>query len=123
MLPLGPCRRARRRPDALPSRRGGRSDVDADADALVKAGKDRHQPIHGEAAEVGVADARKIGGGVAGDRGGFPDRQLALVQDADDTGGQERPQLVEVGGRPAEIPANSILTTALLLVSNYRLPG
>lgn len=44
---------------------------------LIELVEDGRQPVHGEALELGIADARKIGGGKVG--------QLAIIKHLDDS--------------------------------------
>ena len=44
-----------------------RCNRDSYVNTLFEAGKDRHQPVDGEAVQIGATDAGEIGGGNAGD--------------------------------------------------------
>jgi len=61
---------------------------------LIQSVKDNHKSVNGEAVELRLANTRKVGGGDAGQFFGFTYRQYAVVEDADDLGGQQRFQLL-----------------------------
>src|SRR3569833_1563647 len=70
---------------------------------LSQAGKNRHQAVNGEAVQLRLADTGKIGCRDAGQGLGGADGQLAIVEDADDFGRQQRAQLLAVGVGVAEV--------------------
>jgi hypothetical protein len=78
-------------------------DFDRDLDLLAEAGEHSHQPVDGEAVELGLADAGEVRGRDAGQLVRRADRQLVVIQHADDTRGEQRPQLLAVGVGVAEV--------------------
>jgi len=64
---------------------------------LVEPGEDGHEPVDGEALEVGATDAGEVSGGDAGDLFRLPHRESPLVQHAEDPRGQDGAQLLKVG--------------------------
>src|SRR3954469_15923939 len=77
--------------------------LNGDLDLLPKGSQDRHQPINGEPAEIGLADAGEIRCHDAGYILGRAHCQIALVKHADNTCSQQRPQLFPVGVRMTEV--------------------
>ena len=65
--------------------------------------QDRHQPVDGEAAEVGPADAGEVGGGNAGHLMGRADSHLPIIEHADDLRREQRAQLFAIGVGMAEV--------------------
>ena len=63
----------------------------------IKPIEDRHQPVDGEALELGLTDARKIGCGDAGDLLGRTHRQIVGRQRLADLGRQDRAELALFG--------------------------
>jgi hypothetical protein len=68
-----------------------------DFNAGAEAVDDRHEAIHGEAAEVGVADAREVGGGNAGAGVRGANRQVFPVERLDDFSREDRLELFSIG--------------------------
>jgi len=86
--------RAKRRRGLTGRKRPG---GDLHVDTPVEAVKDGHEPVHGETAKLGRANARKLTGVDAGDALGLAHRQFAVIEFADDRGGQDRFKLLHIG--------------------------
>jgi hypothetical protein len=83
-----------------------RMDIHRYFDLLAESAKNRHQPIDREAAEMGAADAGKVGGSDPGQRMRVANGQVRIVKHADDAGGEDRAQLLAVGVGMAEVAEN-----------------
>lgn len=70
---------------------------------LSHPGKDRHQSVDGEAAEVRIAYAREVGGGDAGQLLRGPHGQLAVIEHATDLCRKQCTQLLAISVGIAEI--------------------
>ena len=66
-----------------------------DANIAVEPVEDAHQPVHGEAVELDLADARKIGRRNTGAGLGIADGQFFLVERLDHFGGEDRAELTQ----------------------------
>ena len=64
-------------------------EVNGDPDAAVERGEDLHQSVQREPPEARVPNAGEIRRGKAGSDRGLADRELALIQDGDDSGGDD----------------------------------
>jgi len=91
------------RPYSDPRKLGQRAHGYANLHLLVEPVEYRHQPIHSEAIQLGVADAREVGRGYTGDCPRLAHGNLLVIQHADDLGREDGFQLLKVGVSVAEV--------------------
>lgn len=82
----------------------GRTDADFHFDPRPEAIQNRNQPIHGEAAQVGVSKPREVRRGHAGAFVRGAHAEAFAIEREDDLGRQNRLELLRVGILIREIP-------------------